>query len=109
MGGSGEQGVMTLKASEPVGVRSGLVFLGSRPPERRGMKRKLKRGDILKLSKEGLDYLYGYKPNKREQAKEYRFEYRCPSRNTDACISVRKIGASYYTYQSYHKSFLESA
>jgi len=36
MGGSGEQGVTTLKVSEPVGVRSGLAFLGSRPPERRG-------------------------------------------------------------------------
>ena len=66
-----------------------------------------KKGDILKLSKEGLDHLYRHNPNEREQAKKWRFEYRCPSRNADDCISVVKIGT--HNYQSYHKSFLEIA
>ncbi len=65
-----------------------------------------KRGDILKLSEEGLDWLYNYRPEGREGASQWRFEYRCQSRKDIDCLSVIKVGTKRY-YRTYHKSFLE--
>ena len=65
------------------------------------------RGDLLKLSEEGLDHLYRWDPDRRELASKWRFEYRCRTRNTPECLSVIKVGKGYYC--SYHESFLEKA
>lgn len=69
---------------------------------------KYHRGDILKLSEEGLDWLYKYDPKGRERASQWRFEYRCRNRRDSECLTVIKIGNKGY-YQTYHKSFLEKA
>jgi len=66
-----------------------------------------KRGDELKLSKEGLDWLSGGDKATRARLTTLRFEYRCKSRNMPECISVKKLGKSYYS--QYHFSFLELA
>lgn len=65
---------------------------------------RLKKGDILKLSEEGLDWFYKYNPKGREGASQWRFEYRSRSRKASECLSVIKVGTGYY--QTYHKSFL---
>ena len=63
------------------------------------------RGDILKLSEEGLNHIYKYNPTGRERAERWRFEYRCQTRNDPNCLSVIKVGTR--NHHSYHKSFLE--
>ena len=65
-----------------------------------------KRGDILKFSNKGLDWLYGDRDT-REQAKTKRFEYRCVARKFSDCISVKPEGKEYYLI--YFKTFLERA
>ena len=66
---------------------------------------KLERGDILKLSEEGLEHLYKYDPKGRKRAMQWRWEYRCVARNDSDCISALRVGKNYR--QVYHKSFLE--
>ena len=65
----------------------------------------MQRGDILKLSKEGLDHIYKYNEKGRERAKQWRFEYSCRTRRDLDCVSVKKLPKGYY--RSYQKSFLE--
>lgn len=70
-----------------------------------------KRGDILKLSQVGLNHLYVDSPTRIGIAKNWRFEYRCQTRNAPDCISVGKIlqghSSRYSSYYRYHESFLE--
>lgn len=68
-----------------------------------------KKGQPLKLSKEGLDWLDGGQEGTRARLMTLRFEYhcRCSSKTAPNCISVTKIGTSHY--QHYHYSFLELA
>ena len=63
------------------------------------------RGDLLKLSEEGLNHIYKYNPTGRERASQWRFEYRCRARKDADCLSVVKVGKR--GNQIYHKSFLE--
>lgn len=63
------------------------------------------RGDILKLSEEGLNHIYKYNPIGRERAIHWRFEYRCKAQRVPDCISVIKVGTK--ANRVYHKSFLE--
>lgn len=65
------------------------------------------KGDTLKLSKEGLDWLARDDEGKRAKLATWRFEYRGPSRNTPECITTIKLGKGYYC--QYHRSFLELA
>ena len=72
------------------------------------MKTNFQRGDILKLSQEGLDFLYRYETEgRRQRASQWRFEYRCRARNDSDCITVKKLPQGYY--HTYHESFLELA
>ena len=63
------------------------------------------KGDILKLSEEGLNLLYRWYPARRGRASQRRFEYRCQTRCSPECLTVIRVGTGYY--QSYHESFLE--
>jgi len=68
-----------------------------------------KKGDILKLSKEGVCWVYKYATLKQiESAKAWRFEFRCFSRHGIGCIAVKRMRNGIPTYyQQYHESFLE--
>ncbi len=66
-----------------------------------------KKGDTLKLSEEGLNWIYSYNPKGRVRASQWRFEYRCQTRRDVDCISVLKLPQRYY--HSYHNTFLERA
>lgn len=75
---------------------------------RRGKQEMYQRGDTLKLSKEGLDWLVWREDEaKRAKLATFRFEYRCPSRKTPECITVKRLGTGHY--EQYHQSFLEPA
>lgn len=65
------------------------------------------KGEVLKLSKEGLDWLSGGDEGERAKLATFRFEYRCPSRKMPDCITVRRLGR--VRYKQYHNSFLEPA
>lgn len=65
----------------------------------------MKKGDILKLSKEGLEWLALDDEAKRAGLATLRFEYRCPSRRVPDCITVKRLGTG--CYGQYHYSFLE--
>lgn len=66
----------------------------------------MKRGDILKLSEEGLDCMCGGDEGKRLMLASRRFEYRCKTRNHQDCLTVKRlVGKQNYT--AYHSSFLE--
>lgn len=65
------------------------------------------RGQTLKLSKAGLDWLAGNHEGTRARLATLRFQYRCLSRKNPECITVIKLGTGYR--QSYHRSFLEPA
>lgn len=65
------------------------------------------RGNTLKLSKEGLDWLSGGDKRHIARLATLRFEYRCPFRNAPECITVKRLGKSYYEH--YHFSFFKPA
>lgn len=68
----------------------------------------MKRGDTLKLSKEGLDCMCGGDEGKRLMLASRRFEFRCKSRNHEDALTVkRKYGGQ--SYIAFHRSFLEMA
>jgi len=66
-----------------------------------------KRGDVLKLSQEGLDHIYKYDPKGREKASKWRFEYRCRTRRDRDCLTVLQLPKRYH--RRYHETFLERA
>jgi len=69
------------------------------------------KGDTLKLSKEGIEWLCKYRtPKQITKAKARRFEFRSFSGYDTECITVKRIrgGLSTY-YEHYHESFLERA
>lgn len=63
------------------------------------------RGNILRLSQEGLDYIYKYDPAGRARASRFVFEFRGKTRKDLSCSSVRRIGGKHLYI--YHQSFLE--
>ena len=66
-----------------------------------------KRGQTLKLSKEGLDWLAEKDGGKRAKLATLRFQYHCPAKKTPECLSVNRVGRLYY--ETYHHTFLELA
>jgi len=66
------------------------------------------KGDILRLSKQGLDWMFEAKPKQREKASKWRFQFRCYSGHFSDCITVIKVG-TVCSYSLYHESFLELA
>jgi len=71
----------------------------------------MKKGAIVKLSQEGLDWIYGNKPAWRERAKDYRYEFAGYPRNKfereRGIIRVKRLTS--YSFLTFHKSFLEPA
>jgi len=67
---------------------------------------KAKRGDILKLSEEGLNWLDWGIQDRREKLSNKRFEYRCICRADYNCITVKTDYGNGW-YQTYHSTFLE--
>lgn len=62
------------------------------------------RGDILKLSQEGLDWLSSTKKRRAKLATQ-RFKFCSITRDSESCLTVKKLGTNYY--QHYHWSFVE--
>ena len=69
-------------------------------------KEQLKRGDVLKFSEEGLNWL-SCGEGSREKMSKFRFEYRCVHSRDNDCLSVIRLGKPYRKYTTYHHSFLE--
>ena len=65
------------------------------------------RGDILKLSEEGLNWLYKSNPKGKEGARQWRFEYRCETKKVPECLTVKKLPQGYH--RIYHQDFLGKA
>ena len=63
------------------------------------------KGDILRLSTEGLDWLSGN--NARARLETLRFEYVHKNKHYPESISVKRVGAK-SRYESYHNTFLEA-
>jgi len=68
----------------------------------------MKRGDILKLTEEGLDVMCGGDEGKRLMLASRRFEYRCKEKNHQNALTVRRLWGK-QSYTAYHRSFLEPA
>ncbi len=66
----------------------------------------MKKGDILQLSAEGLDWLSGGIVKERERLRTLRFEFRGESSRDPSCFTVKRLSKKPY-YQTYHKTFLE--
>lgn len=70
-----------------------------------GFDKIYQKGDILKLSREGIDWLSFNFEKKRDELAKLRFEFRCISRGDSDCITViTNSGKGYHV--SYHKDFL---
>lgn len=67
----------------------------------------MKRGDIVKLSQKGLDWIYKYNEKGRKRAEQWRFEYRGPAMYDPDCVTVVRLPKMYS--QIYHRSFIELA
>ena len=66
----------------------------------------MKRGDILKLSKEGLNLLDGGDEGKRLMLASRRFEYRCVKRKNKDALTVKRLYGG-QSYVGFHRKFLE--
>lgn len=71
----------------------------------------MKRGDIVRLSQEGLDWIYGAKPAWRDRAKGHRYIYwgypRSEFERKDGIIRLKRLTS--YSFLTFHKSFLQLA
>lgn len=70
-----------------------------------------KRGDILRLSEEGISRLGAEDERRIARLRIHRFEYCCSTRRDVECLTVKRILAhpTYLYYEHYHHSFLETA
>jgi len=66
----------------------------------------MKRGDVLKLSQEGLEWIAGGRGSTRARLMTLRFTYLHRNKRYIESISVKRIGSK-NRYESYHFSFLE--
>jgi len=66
----------------------------------------MKKGDVLKLSKEGLDWISVGREGTRARLSTLRFLYIHRGKKYIESISVKRIGSK-NRYESYHFSFLE--
>ena len=68
-----------------------------------------KKGDTLKLSQTGLDYLYKYRIlSFREEASRWRWTFGSYEPKYEL-VHVRRLDSKSKAYQTYHVSFLELA
>lgn len=69
----------------------------------------MNRGDIIKLSQAGLDWIYGSKPAWGDRAKDYRYEFWGYPRNEferkHGIVRVKRLTS--YSFLTFHKSFIE--
>jgi len=71
----------------------------------------MKRGDIVRLSQEGLDWIYGSKSAWQDRARDYRYVFWGYPRNKwereHGIIRVKRLIS--YSFLTFHKSFLQLA
>jgi hypothetical protein len=68
----------------------------------------MERGDVLKLTEEGLDCMCGGDEGKRLMLASRRFEYRCKEKNRPDSITVKRLYGG-RSYTCFHRTFLEPA
>jgi len=71
----------------------------------------MQKGTIVKLSQEGLEWLYKNSPARKERAKTYRYEFHGYPRNKSereyGIVRVKRLTS--YSFLTLHESFLEVA
>ena len=71
----------------------------------------MEKGTIVKLSQEGLDWIYGNKPAWRERAKNYRYMFsgypKSEFERKHGIVRVKRLTS--YSFLTFHESFLEPA
>ena len=71
----------------------------------------MEKGTIVKLSQEGLDWIYKNSPARRERAKGYRYEFYGYPKNKferkHGIVRVKRLTS--YSFLTFHESFLEPA
>lgn len=71
----------------------------------------MNKGDIVKLSQRGLDYIYGNSPVWRDRAKDYRYIFWGYPHNKfereHGIVSVKRQTS--YSFLTFHKDFIELA
>jgi len=66
----------------------------------------MKKGTLVKLSQEGLDYLFPVQNHFRERAAKKRFLYCGPDKKDLDVVRVKRLTSASYAY--YHKRFIEA-
>lgn len=71
----------------------------------------MKKGDIVKLSKEGLNWIYGSRPAWKDRARDYRYIFWGYPHNKfereHGIVRVKRQTS--YSFLTFHKSFIELA
>ena len=71
----------------------------------------MKKGDIVKLSQAGLDWIYKGNPAWRERAETYRYMFwgypRDEAEKRHGIVTVKRLTS--HSFLSFHKRFLELA